>query len=273
MVEVLVSLIIVIALVGIVLLTGKTVRTARMRATAEQQMAMIAAAIEQYAAFWPRWEFLDSAGKVVVADKGWPDFIPGRLFVRSSLGGPFDPLPGFNEASGSYDPFRFAVTDIVYSQGRRSYDSESSSLLAGHVLNANACLAYCLTAASGKGPFIEDKPGAGLVEMASLHKQTSPLVYPPYSGSTQARRREVFVDPWGTPYRYFWVYRDSNVSDRAYRGFLPVTTAITTSADFHKADAFVLESAGPNKEFGNVWRANPTTSQLDDARDNLTIMP
>lgn len=273
LVEVLVSVIIVVVLSGIVLLTSKTVRDSRMRSTAEQQMAMMAGAIERYAAFWPRWETTSATGKVVVADKGWPDFIPGRLFVPSGLGGPFDAVPGFNEVSGPYDPTKFDVTDIVYSSGRQSFESAAGASLAGHVLNANACLAYALTASTGKGPFIEERPGAGLAELTVVHKQSSPPGYPPYVGGPPLKRQEVFVDPWGTPYRYFWVYRDNSATDRAYKGFLPVTTADTTSADFHKADTFVLESAGPNKKFGNVWRVNPTTSEIDDAWDNLTVMP
>jgi len=273
LVEVLVSVIIVMVLAGIVLLTGKTVRDSRMRSTAEQQMAMIAGAIEQYAAFWPRWEFVGATGKVAIADKGWPDFIPGRLFAQSGAGGPFDPVAGFNDASGPYDPLSFDVTDIAYSTGRQTFESTAGASLAGHVINGNACLAYALTASTGKGPFIEDKPGAGLAEVAVVHKQAPPPSYPAYTGGPPLKRQEVFVDPWGTPYRYFWVYRDDSAGDRAYRGFLPVITADTTSADFRKADSFVLESAGPNKKFGNVWRANPPASDIDDAWDNLTVMP
>lgn len=290
LVEVLVSIIIIMVLAGIVLLTGGTVRNARKRATAEQQMAAIAAAIEQYAAFWPRWEVFDAAGKVVLADKGWPDFIPGRLFVPSGLGGPFGLVPGFNHVSGSHDPLFFDVADITYSQGRQSFDSSNSVLLAGYVLNANACLAYCLTTSSGKGPFIEDKPGAGLVDVAGVHKQTLAQVYPPYSGSVEARRQEVFVDPWGTPYRYFWVYRDvpSGPAPASHKGFLPVDYGAYLSGDgtggvgnpsFYdngvakKAATFVLESAGPDKAFGNVWRRSPGTLDLDQAWDNPTVMP
>lgn len=288
LVEILVSLVIVTILAGIVLVTGNMVRSSRMRATAEQQMAMIASAIEQYATFWPRWEVADTSGEaVLVADKGWPDFIPGRLFDALPSVPVFEMLNGFN------DHWTFNVDDIVYSPSRDSFDDPDDASLSGDVLNANACLAYCLTAASGKGPFIEDKPGAGLVEASKLHKQPSPPAYPRYTGLTSSRRREVFVDPWGVPYRYFWVYRDPepDPDKRAYKGFLPVDYGpywggdgdggVNNPAFFDdkvttvrkKAATFVLESAGPNKMFGGVWKRGPTQQDLDRAWDNLTVMP
>lgn len=38
------------------------------------------------------------------------------------------------------------------------------------------------------------------------------------------------------------------------------------------AAGYVLESAGPDKRFGNVWKINPTTQEIADAEDNPVIM-
>jgi type II secretory pathway pseudopilin PulG len=285
LVEILVSMTIAIVLMSLVLFTGKTVRQSRLRAAAEQQMALIAAAIEQYAAFWPKWEVVDGNQKVVVADKGWPDFIPGRLFDPYAPSNPFTQVSGFN------DHLSFDATAIYYDPGLQSFGDPSNPALTGDVLNANASLAYCLTSASGKGPYVSDKSGSSvLVDIATIHKQAGTATYP-HVGATAATRLQVFVDPWGTPYRYFWVYRDPTTDPalKAYKGVLPVdygafmggtgAGGVGNPLFFNslgapkKAVSFVIESAGPDKKFGNVWKANPTSRELNDASDNLTIMP
>ncbi len=266
LVEMLISVVLVIILIGLMVVGSKTVRESRMRSAAEQQMATISAAIEQYAAFWPRWESFTATGKVLVSDKGWPDFCPGRLFAP----GVFQMLGDFN------DTLAFDVTDIFYSKARDSYEDPDGMFSPGDVLNANACLAYCLSTKSGKGPFIADEQGTNPLDIADVHKQGGKTVYPPRVGQTSGERRLVFVDPWGTPYRYFWVYRDSepDLSMRAYRGYLPVETADISDALFHKADSFVLESAGPDRKFGNVWaRQDDVLLDVDPAFDNLIVMP
>jgi type II secretory pathway pseudopilin PulG len=282
LVEILVSIAIAVVLTGIVLVSGQSVRRSRMRAGAEQQMTLIAAAIEQYAAFWPRWEVINGTEKVVLADKGWPDFIPGRLFAPSA----FVAESGFNDHGVSFD-----VTAISCDPGTQSWGDPGTPALTGDILDANACLVYCLTSAAGKGPFVSDKSGSDVtVDIANVHKQSTPAMYPPYGVSTAVKHRQVFVDPWGTPYRYFWVYRDPepDATQKAYKGVLPVdfgpyrdgagAEGVGNPAFFNigvpkKAASFVLESAGPNKKFGNVWKKNPTPAELDDAWDNLTIMP
>ncbi|HVP11634.1 MAG TPA: type II secretion system protein [Phycisphaerae bacterium] len=268
MVEILVSIAIAVILAGIVVISGQTARRSRMHASAEQQMALIATAISQYADFWPRWEAVDpaSGGPVVVADKGWPDFIPGRLFAP----------PVFQTIAGINDKLTFDPNGIVYSAQRESFEDPTNWQYPGDVLNANTCLAYSLTAPIGKGPFVSDKAGSSvLIDIAEIHKQPSPATYPPYTAVAAVNRRQVFVDPWGTPYRYFWACRDRTPPSgpRAYKGYLAVPTADVTSTSFAKADTFVLESAGPNKKFGNVWKSNPTPQELEDASDNLIIMP
>ena len=39
------------------------------------------------------------------------------------------------------------------------------------------------------------------------------------------------------------------------------------------AIGYVLESAWPDKRFGNVWKANPTAKEIEDAADNISKVP
>jgi len=242
-------------LFGILLATGSMARNSRRQSSAQQQLATIAAAINRYAQFWPPWRV---AG-VTVADKGWPDFIPGRLFPS----GTFQPLAGYNDTS------QFALLNDD--------------------LDANTCLVYCLLAPVGGGPYLQredvslipDERGAGPGQTAS---------YPSAGGA--ARPRELLVDAWGTPLRYFWVYRDTFVRT-SYNGYLPVDYAAFVpgggsqgGVDFDlfyqdaaarrhpkRAVGFVLESAGPDRKFGNVWKPGPSPQEISEAADNPVIKP
>jgi hypothetical protein len=283
LIEVLVSVTLAAILAGVVIVSGKAVRDSQKRATAERQMAIIAQAIERYAEYWPRWEITDYTQNVVIADKGWPDFIPGRLFAFGS--GPFPEISGFN------DNVEFRVDDIVYSKAQDSFHSAyDGSFSEGDVLDANACLAYALTASSGKGPYLTYKDGSGLLDITKVHKLAPVPLLPSYA-------REVFVDPWGTPYRYFWVYRDPEPdpasTDQTYYGYYPVDYGafVASPGDMgdindpgfldgfgnrKKAVGWVLESAGADREFGNVWDAKAALSNAMDvnpADDNLMIRP
>ena len=290
MVEILVSMAIAVILASLVLVSGQSIRKSRMRAAAEQQMALIATAIEQYASFWPRWEVVDGNQSVVVADKGWPDFIPGRLFAPTPTG-IYDAMADFN-ANPAH--LLFDVTHIQSDTDSQTFNDPINPAWAGDVLDANACLAYCLTSASGKGALVSDKSGSSVTaEIDKVHKQSGPAFYPSIGTTSPVTHRKVFLDPWGTPYRYFWVYRDraADVSTRAYRGFLPVgygpylagtgnggvgNTAFLDDGvppQPQRAVSFVLESAGPNKKFGNVWKRSPSATEVNDASDNLVIIP
>ena len=253
-------------LFGALLFGGRAVRNARNGATAKQQLALIGAAINQYAGFWPKWQI----GSVVVADKGWPDAIPGRVFGSCQ-----DTVGDFEEIAGFNDTLILPANWLDQSN---------------HVLNANTCLAYQLMSASGKGPFLGDRAGANLRDGAEFSGGTR-VMYPGFhslcvpSGGGAARAAEVCADPWGTPLRYFWVYRDPN----AYRGYLPVDIA-PIAADLvdngafdldpaagrfvpKTAVGFVLESAGHDKKFGNVWKVNPSAAEIEDAEDNMVTSP
>ncbi len=267
LVELLVAITIVLSLSGVLLVGGQMVNQSRRRATAMQQLQLIAAAIDQYAAFWPRWQ----AGSVVICDKGWPDFIAGRLFVPSPAG-PFDTVAGFNDLLDLTGPTPW-IDDLDM------------------IKNANQCLVYALTATSGKGPFVLEGRGLILRDLHTLDPTGLRPLYPSIGGGA-AKGRGMFLDPWGTPLRYFWVYRDE-VLRTSHRGFLPVdygayyfgpTSDGGTGSDlFHqdsptnavtrKGVGYVLESAGPDKKFGNVWKAGPTAQEVAEAADNLTVTP
>lgn len=251
MLELMISVTIIIILTGIIVFGSRTVRESRRRAMALQQMATIAAAIDQYASFWPRWQTVTGTTEVVIADRGWPDPIAGRLFDPSV----YETVAGFND--------------------RLTYDNTNVTLAPpGDAINANSCLVSCLTAKAGKGPFLTDKEGLTLVDVNAFVFQTTAQVYPPYLGSAASARRLILVDPWGTPYRYFWAARDTSAgSVSAFRGFLPIYTAEVSFPLFRKADTFVLESAGRDHLFGNVWKSSPTVDEVDQAYDNLIVTP
>ncbi|MEE8384437.1 MAG: prepilin-type N-terminal cleavage/methylation domain-containing protein, partial [Dehalococcoidia bacterium] len=269
--EVLVAVTLVIVLTGIVLLGGQAIRSSRKLAAAQQQLALMAQAIDQYVSFWPRWK----VGSTVVAEKGWPDFIPGRLFELST----FEAVSGFN------DHLAYDLEDGIVQFDRQ--DQNLDVVGSGHVMHGNICLAYCLTASSGKGPHLLENDTAVLkdvgdpVLMEGFQRLGQALVrplLPAYVGTSGSKRAQVLVDPWGTPYRYFWVYRDtaSAPTPRAHAGYLPVLTADMGGDDDPPpptAEGYVLESAGPDRKFGNVWKVNPSGSEIEEASDNLTLMP
>lgn len=274
MLELMVAIAIIVALVSLVIVGAKAAHSFSKKSSAQQQIKLIANAIDQYASFWPRW----TVGTVVVAEKGWPDFCGGRLFAQIANGGPFPADPGGFNTSVTYD-----------NDGGNSgisYDPTSGDmrLVEGDVEHASECLVFSLSASSGKGPYIKDEMKGGL---QTAHETE---LYPTISGNDRKPRGE-FVDPWGTPYRYFWVYRDPAGPQGGGKGLLPVNYAafrpgsvvggVNTSGvtGFYfnangqslpkTAVGYVVESAGPDKRFGNVWKANPTAKEIEDAADNL----
>jgi hypothetical protein len=268
MAEVLVAVALVFLLTGIVLLSGLAMRSAGNLATTRQQLALISQGIDQYASFWPRWKI----GGVVVAEEGWPDFIPGRLFATNT----FESVGGFNDHLG-YD-----LEGGIFHFGPQNDNLDVVGV--GEVMHGNMCLAYGLTSSSGKGPQLTENDTAVLKDVEDpvlmegyrrLGQVVGQPLLPAYLGMSGSRRTQVLVDAWGTPYRYFWVYRDTTGGppQRAHTGYLPVVTADMSDDDFRTAEGYVLESAGPDRKFGNVWKANPTGLEIENASDNLTLMP
>jgi len=273
LIELMVVIAIIAVLTSIAIVATSAARNAMKKTTAQQQLELIANAIEQYASFWPRWE----VGGVVVAEQGWPDFIPGRLFATGQSG-PFALAPAFNN---------HVTFDIDGPDSGISYDPSGDMVVdEGDVDHAGETLYYALSAASGKGPYMTD-------EMRGDLQETHPDdTYPGLAGSS-GKLRSKFVDPWGTPFRYFWVYRHAETSSnqKAFKGFLPVDygaflPGIGSNGGVNNpafaqqgvgnarqtAVGFVIESAGPDKKFGNVWKINPTQMDIDRADDNLVKM-
>jgi len=260
LVEVLISVSILLVLFGVVIVSGKMARDSTKRSASQRQIAQLAAAVNQYAAHWPAWKF----GNVVVADKGWPDFVPSQVF-----GAPYGVLVGFSDYTNLSGPP--PATWLSSGSAPNNYE-----------LNANECLFYSLTTPVGGGPYLS--PGAGAGDYRLAQAQNGSTLYYPALLASGAAPRQTIIDSWGTPIRYFWVYRSAATSSNtmAYRGYLPVSTADTASPDFQTAVGFVLESAGPDKKFGNIWKlvpdplpANYETTDVDirDAYDNLTVSP
>lgn len=275
MLELMVAIAIIVALVSLVILGANAAQKWSKKSNADQQIKLLANAIGAYADFWPAWK----VGNVVVAEKGWPDFIPGRLFAETGLGGPFMLDPGGFNSTVTYDNDG-GNSGITYNA------AGDMVIVEGDVEHASECLAYALTASSGKGPYIKDEMNVG-----ELHSAHASEFYPSLVGDRRSRGE--FMDPWGTPYRYFWVYRDPAGPQGGGKGLLPVNYAafrpgsglggVNTLPGFYfnfngqnvakTAVGYVLESAGPDKRFGNVWKANPMPKELEDAADNLMITP
>lgn len=276
MVEALAALAILLVLIGVVILGASAVRESGRRSTAQSQLALMAQAIDQYVSFWPKWKI----GGVVVAERGWPDFNGQRLFHPDvfELIDPFNNRPTFEVY---YDTVGVPNDSGVVRAPPA--DKNLDYVGRGDVLSANICLAYALTASSGKGPYLPpDDLGVlkditdsvvlkSLAETGDVDIILSNPLLPAYQAapSIGAKHGQVLVDPWGTPYRYFWVYRDS----AAQLGWRPVETTDLVSAAFRVAEGYVLESAGPDRRFGNLWKETPTEREFMDAADNLTLKP
>jgi type II secretory pathway pseudopilin PulG len=270
--EILVTTGIIGVLGGALVVGSRVVSASRKVAGAKVQLRLIAEAADRYSEFWPKWKI----GSVTIADKGWPDAIPGRVFATcNSTFGPFEEIANFNDTVDLSTPADWIAQT-------------------GNIFNSNLCLAYQLRSSAGKGPFIRDGRGVDLVTSQTLVAAGSPAVLVPSFDTScvpsggAAKPAEVFLDPWGTPIRYFWVYRDATRT--SHRGYLPVDFAPLANDSgaygvfnmaFNQqaaatatqvASGYVLESAGPDKRFGNVWKINPSTQEIADADDNPVVM-
>lgn len=287
--EILVAIAIISVLLGILIVSGRAVLRSQKRSDAMQEIQMVAAAIDKYATYWPAWEIANNNGNPVkVADRGWPDYIPARLFDASTGQSAFnvDQTGRFNDPANP--GFYYAVDDRVSVgfSGLLEMVGQADRLIEGSVLNGNICLAYALTSKTGKGPYLAiDDDDAMLNDVANAVPTYSPTYPRPATGSatalhgtSAAGRKLMLVDAWGTPYRYFWVFRKNGTPS----GFAPVAVADVNQASnapgaanndlvFHKAVGYVLESAGPDRKFGNRWIVNPMQADIDEAADNIII--
>lgn len=272
LIEVLVVVTILSVLVGGVLVSSRLIGDARKVSRARIQLNLISQAIEKYAEFWPAWRLFDPSVNQFrpIADKGWPDFIASRQFPSP----PYSTVTNFNDGPPS----------IIVPLQEWNVASINRDLLA-----SNACLVYALTAKTGKGPFF-DTDDANLLDLRTNKGGIAEPLFPSL-GSGAAESRKLVMDPWGTPIRYFWVYRDATppAGNRAHFGYLPVDYGpfhvgagagnindpafYQPTGEAKVAVGYVLESAGPNRKFGNLWKFNPTAAEQDDASDNLILKP
>jgi len=102
--------------------------------------------------------------------------------------------------------------------------------------------------------------------------------YPRISAAAPFELIRLPIDPWGVPLRYLWVARDADPSNPS--GWRAITTADSTGPTdpnndpfYARAQGFVLESAGPDGRFGNIWKRNATPQEVADAQDNLMVRP
>lgn len=250
--ELLVAVTIMVLLLGLLLVAGRAVQNSIKRSRAQAQLQLLARAMERYAEAWPAW-CCDLNGKPV-SDAAWPHWSAAAVFDTS-------------QGWSSYAGFNVDRTRIL------ADDDDDGGTGRGDILSSNETLAYSLTAAvPGGNPLIQ-------VADVAVDGSVPPEIYPDPTGAARGVRRRRLYDPWGAPYRYLWVARDS----QSYAGWRAITSADPTqaadpSADpddpfFWTAQGFVIESAGSDGLFGNVWKRSPTEPERRNAEDNLTIRP
>lgn len=278
LVEMLVVLGILSVLIGLVAFGAGSVYRSQDRSIAETQIAMLANAIEKYANFWPAWEVRGPNGTFIkLAERGWPDYLPARLF--DSFNGNYQAQPFFNMAGD----LQFFANVLNGPPGNLSGIVQQPGLAddvqIGDVLNANICLAYSLTAPVGEGPYLDIDDQGALIKSASDVVNLNGLNTLPqrlndnalfHNNEFGSTRKLVLVDPWGTPYRYFWVARDAN----SFSGYAAIRSGNPTAPEFRRADGFVLESAGPDRRFGNVWEPFlllENDERVRQAADNIVV--
>jgi len=183
LVEIMVVVTIIVLLLAILLPAISKLRDKAKTDTARAQMQMIAMAIDEYARFWPPSRGQEFVGQCV-STRGLPPWSFADLWNRVDFGPP------------NY-LYRLANID--------------------HLRWSNQCLAYCLTAKVGTGPYLK-KASIGSVEIGYRIRPVGALVayiplntgdvntyYPANPPLAQPVQRVMLFDPWGTPYFYSWV--------------------------------------------------------------------
>lgn len=278
--ELLIAVAMVAVLTGLVVVAGKSVHNSMRKSRAENQLAVLAEAIERYSQSWAPWRIkpVSSRGIVALSDRGLPDWSGRRLFQVSG-----DPLYDENASKPDYNMLSGEINDPNVTTRLDFSDDDNFTIPDNRrdVEFAGECLAYCLTERSGGGPFLANPP-QGLVN------EHDDEFYPTIGNTTDLRRRFELLDPWGNSFRFFWVVRDAETSS----GWRPIPSVDYTDQSTDpflggprgsvvfggsprslKAEGYVLESAGPDGRFGNIWRRNFTATNLAWAEDNMTIKP
>ncbi|MFO0972121.1 MAG: hypothetical protein U1A27_01605 [Phycisphaerae bacterium] len=269
MVEVLTAVGLVVVLMTLLVISARAVRASSRKSQAEAQLHLIASAIERYAAAWPKWIEVGTTMSGPATVRGLPHWSGRWVFDSTTLlpnNRPFLAIPGFNDMAARRRDL--SDDDAVDAAGRFTGRDD--------VQMSSDVLAYQLTATAMGGPFLVDKQGL-------FSPDISGQMYPTHAAAEPSRPRLHLVDPWGHPYRYLWVTRDaaSQAGWRAVTSADPDDGGDPASDPFtvvnhpycQPADGFVIESAGPDGRFGNLWIRNPSAQQIEDARDNLSVRP
>jgi len=233
--EIMIVVAIIVLLVALLLPAVNALRDSAKADNARAQMQMIAMAIDEYAGFWPAYsEVRDCTGDGAVDSP----------CVRAARG-----LPPW------------AIKDLWYWDMHLTRHLDLFSV--GMVYDPNRaseCLAYCLTAEVGGGPYLK-KPPSGLVRYVDIS-------YPDQSGAETEYQVRRLVDPWGTAYFYAWRASDGALIPwgRHPNGLAGVPDEFEW--DENVAQSFMLMSAGPDRKW--CYR-NPDGTPNHDARgpDNL----
>lgn len=278
--ELLLAVAIIVVLFSLLVVSARAVRNASRKAEARAQLAILATAVEHYARDWPRWEI----GGTLLADRGWPHWSPWAAFPINATAFPpvyFETIAGFNDdASRRIDP---SDDDTTNASGAFTGRSD--------VIRGNECLIAGLTSKTGESAYLPESV------LGHIEVPDSAARYPRIAGGNQAQRpRRRMLDPWGNPYRYLWLIRDPNPGTSANglqaSGWRAITSSDPADPTNYASDpffnppptanpggppiptaAFVIESAGPDGFFGNVWKRDPTAAEVQRASDNVTIRP
>ncbi len=263
MVEIMVVVGIIVLLVAILVPALNAVRERAKADKVRAQMQMLAMAIEEYARFWPpsRGSDLNGDGTIDTprSTRGLPpwdfaDFWSGEL----ALDGAEADFEIYNTAAVPGDiPLLWTDDDLDRKRGLGEGQRYDALAAEADMYESNECLAWCLTAPIGLGPYLKSPP-SGLVEYIPTNLDgvdQSLLIYPVVDPAdpNQAKPRRRLIDPWGTPYFYCWKAADGawliwrNLG--APEGTNPRVGSFVWNDPKNVGTGFALLSAGPDKRF------------------------
>lgn len=279
LVELVVVISIIVVLIGLLVVGGGAVHKSMKVSRAKTQVQVLADAIDKYAQAWPEWKYVTnmiSGAGVTVSRKGWPHWSSAFAFPTTGTNA-FSAEVDFNDANGLslIEPMNLGDDDTKNPSTGQFYRDD--------VRIVAECITLELTALSQGSAALRD---ASSFDMFVEDVKSGRLYPAPTStgGANKGLRRRL-LDPWGNPFRYLWLARDSGSAS----GWRAITSAdytqtandpTTNGPRFAVAEGFVIESAGPDGLFGNRWRrlsnrATPTGAEqadIDSAEDNLIQM-
>ena len=267
LVEVLVAVGLVVVIFTLVTMTTKRVSATARRTRAAAQVQTLAAAIEAYSQAWPMWR---DCGNSPTADRGWPHWSPYTLFPLQNCAA----VPQYTYVAPTAQ-IQCGLTSV----NQRDMADDDSIDPVGQptgrddVGQSVACLAYSLSVPAA-GKKLLDSPD-------TMFKPINDRAYPRIGPAAPFEVIRLPLDPWGNPLRYLWVVRDPDPTNPS--GWRAITFADANDPArptnpnndpfYATAQGFVLESAGEDGRFGNIWKRNPTAQEMTDAEDNPRVRP